>query len=101
MQFVKEGHTFTGEDNPIAQLMLNLMGLFAEFERSIIKEQQREGIAAQARKKPLSQENTKLREKQYTNLKVGLYILITIKYRKCAISNLKKVFVYAGLGFGY
>ena len=46
VQFVKEAHTFTGEDNPIAQLMLNLMGSFAEFERSLIKERQREGIAA-------------------------------------------------------
>ena len=46
VQFYKEGLTFTGEDNPMAQLMLNLMGSFAEFERSLIKERQREGIAA-------------------------------------------------------
>jgi DNA invertase Pin-like site-specific DNA recombinase len=45
VHFVKEGKTFTGEDDPMAKLMLSMMGAFAEFERSIIKERQREGIA--------------------------------------------------------
>lgn len=45
VQFVKESMTFTGEDSPMAQLMLSVMGAFAEFERSLIKERQREGIA--------------------------------------------------------
>ena len=45
VQFVKENMTFTGEDSPMAQLMLSVMGAFAEFERSLIKERQREGIA--------------------------------------------------------
>lgn len=43
--FVKEGMTFTGEDSPMSTLMLSMMGAFAEFERSIILERQREGIA--------------------------------------------------------
>ncbi len=37
--------TFTGEDSPMSTLMLSMMGAFAEFERSIILERQREGIA--------------------------------------------------------
>lgn len=45
VQFIKESMTFTGEDSPMAQLMLSVMGAFAEFERSLIKERQREGIA--------------------------------------------------------
>ncbi|HRD71308.1 MAG TPA: recombinase family protein [Legionella sp.] len=45
IQFVKEQLTFTGEDSPMANLMLSFMGAFAEFERSLIKERQREGIA--------------------------------------------------------
>jgi DNA invertase Pin-like site-specific DNA recombinase len=36
---------FTGEDSPMANLMLSVMGAFAEFERSLIRERQREGIA--------------------------------------------------------
>ena len=45
VQFVKEGLTFTGEDSPMATLMLSVMGAFAEFERALIKERQREGVA--------------------------------------------------------
>jgi DNA invertase Pin-like site-specific DNA recombinase len=49
--FHKENLTFTGNgDNPMNKLMLQMMGAFAEFERSLIKERQREGIA-QAQKK--------------------------------------------------
>jgi len=45
IEFVKEHLTFTGEDSPMANLMLSVMGAFAEFERALIKERQREGIA--------------------------------------------------------
>src|SRR4051794_9600326 len=43
--FVKEQLTFTGEDSPMATLLLSVMGAFAEFERALIRERQREGIA--------------------------------------------------------
>ncbi|HEY3268382.1 MAG TPA: recombinase family protein [Armatimonadota bacterium] len=43
--FVKECLTFTGDDSPMATLMLSVMGAFAEFERALIRERQREGIA--------------------------------------------------------
>ena len=45
VEFVKEALTFTGEDSPMATLLLNVMGSFAQFERELIKERQREGIA--------------------------------------------------------
>lgn len=45
VQFLKESLIFTGEDSPMATLMLSVMGAFAEFERSLIRERQREGIA--------------------------------------------------------
>ncbi|MCC7006805.1 MAG: recombinase family protein [Ottowia sp.] len=45
IEFIKEHLSFTGEDSPMANLMLSVMGAFAEFERSLIKERQREGIA--------------------------------------------------------
>lgn len=45
IEFVKENLTFTGEDSPLAHLMLSVMGAFAEFERALIRERQREGIA--------------------------------------------------------
>jgi DNA invertase Pin-like site-specific DNA recombinase len=46
VEFDKEHLTFTGEDSPMATLMLSVMGAFAEFERALILERQREGIAA-------------------------------------------------------
>jgi DNA invertase Pin-like site-specific DNA recombinase len=45
VEFVKESLVFTGADSPMANLMLSVMGAFAEFERSLIRERQREGIA--------------------------------------------------------
>ena len=45
IQFVKESLTFTGEDSPMSTLLLSVMGAFAEFERALIRERQREGVA--------------------------------------------------------
>ena len=45
VQFLKESLTFTGEDSPMANLLLSVMGAFAQFERELIRERQREGIA--------------------------------------------------------
>lgn len=45
VQFIKENLTFTGDDSPMADLMLSLLGAVAQFERDLIKERQREGIA--------------------------------------------------------
>lgn len=45
VQFIKESLTFTGEDSPMSNLLLSVMGAFAEFERSLIRERIKEGIA--------------------------------------------------------
>ena len=45
IQFIKESLKFTGEDSPMANLLLSVMGAFAEFERALIRERQLEGIA--------------------------------------------------------
>lgn len=45
VEFVKENLSFSGQASPMAQLMLSVMGAFAEFERALIRERQREGIA--------------------------------------------------------
>ena len=44
VQFIKENLTFSGEDNAMSQLLLSVMGAFAEFERALLKERQKEGI---------------------------------------------------------
>jgi DNA invertase Pin-like site-specific DNA recombinase len=45
IEFKKENLTFSGDDSPMSTLLLSVMGAFAEFERSLIKERQLEGIA--------------------------------------------------------
>jgi DNA invertase Pin-like site-specific DNA recombinase len=44
--FHKERLAFTGEKNAFQDLQLHIIGAVAEFERSLIRERQREGIAA-------------------------------------------------------
>jgi DNA invertase Pin-like site-specific DNA recombinase len=44
VRFHKENLTFTGEDEAMSKLLLHVMGAFAEFERALIRERQREGI---------------------------------------------------------
>lgn len=46
VQFVKENMTFTaGSDDPRSTLMFTMLSAFSQFERALIKERQREGIA--------------------------------------------------------
>jgi DNA invertase Pin-like site-specific DNA recombinase len=40
-EFIKEGLTFTGDDSPMATLLLSVMGAFAEFERALLRAKQR------------------------------------------------------------
>ena len=45
VEFVKEQQTYSRDsDDAIGRLMLNLLGAFAEFERTLIRERQRDGI---------------------------------------------------------
>ncbi len=61
VRFEKENLTFTGEDSPMSDLLLSVMGAFAQFERDLIRERQREGIAL-----------AKLREGAYVGRKHSL-----------------------------
>ena len=45
VQFVKNRLTFAGKADPMGKLMLTMLAAFGEFERELIRERQREGIA--------------------------------------------------------
>lgn len=45
VRFHKESLTFTGQDSAMSNLLLSLLGAVAEFERSLIRERQAEGVA--------------------------------------------------------
>jgi DNA invertase Pin-like site-specific DNA recombinase len=45
VEFMQESLVFKGDDSPMSNLLLSMMGAFAEFEHALIRERQREGIA--------------------------------------------------------
>jgi DNA invertase Pin-like site-specific DNA recombinase len=69
VEFVKERLTFTSEDNAMSKLLLSVMGAFAEFERALIKERQREGIALAKRKGVYKGRKPSLNSEQVHTLK--------------------------------
>lgn len=44
VEFCKEHLVFRGDDDPMAKLLMQVLGSFAEFERAMILSRQREGI---------------------------------------------------------
>lgn len=51
VEFIKEGLKFDGRSSPMANLLLSMLGAVAEFERALILERQREGIALAKKEK--------------------------------------------------
>ena len=45
VQFLKEAQTYSRDSSLVSKLMLGLLGSIAEFEGSLIRERQAEGIA--------------------------------------------------------
>jgi len=89
VQFVKEQLTFTGEDTAMSNLLLSVMGAFAEFERALIGERQREGItlakargAYRGRKKSLTEDQS-----QQLRQRVGAGEAKTILAREFGVSR--------------
>jgi len=65
VEFVKNHLTFSGKADPMAKLMMTMLAAFGEFERDLIRERQREGIAIakakgvyKGRRKALNAEQT-------------------------------------------
>lgn len=76
VQFIKENMNFTvGYDDPRSTLMFTMLSAFAQFERALIKERQREGIALakekgtvyKGRKPALSSEKATLLRQKVAN----------------------------------
>ena len=84
LTFVKENLTFAKNDtNPIATLMLSVMGAFAEFERSLIKERQLEGIALAKQQGKYTGRNKKLTNAQLDEVKQ----LVLSRHKKIDIAR--------------
>lgn len=67
LKFLKEGLVFTGDADPMSELLLGMLGSVYAFERSMILERQKEGIAlakakGRYRGRPKSIDISKIRE---------------------------------------
>jgi DNA invertase Pin-like site-specific DNA recombinase len=70
VEFIKEHLTFSPSDtNPISNLMLQILGSIAEFERSLIKGRQLQGIAIAKAKGKFKGGKKKLTDAQVAELK--------------------------------
>ena len=69
VRFIKEALTFEGNASPMQTMILQVMGAFAQFERSLIKERQREGQQAARAKGKLPGRRKSLSPEQITELK--------------------------------
>jgi DNA invertase Pin-like site-specific DNA recombinase len=87
VRFEKENLTFTGDDSPMAQLLLSVMGDFAQFERDLIRERQRERIAL-----------AKLREGAYTGRKHSLTPAQAQEFRRRVATAESKTALASKLG---
>lgn len=72
VEFAKESLTFAGGDAPMATLMLSVMGAFAEFERSLIRERQREGIALAKQRGAYRGRKKSLNDEQIAQMKLRI-----------------------------
>lgn len=90
IRFLKENLTFDGTDNPIGQLMLTILGAIAQFELSLMKARQREGIIrAQAAGKYQGGKYKKLKDEQieFIQQQVGLGIPKARVARKMGLTS--------------
>jgi DNA invertase Pin-like site-specific DNA recombinase len=69
IQFLKENLNFTGDDSPMANLLLSVMGAVAEFERALIRERQMEGIALAKKKGKFKGRKPKLSDQDIEAIK--------------------------------
>ncbi|TLF52040.1 recombinase family protein [Halomonas urmiana] len=98
VRFHRESLTFTGEVNPMQDLMLSMLGAIYQFERSMILERQREGIikakeAGKYKGRPASVD----REKILKLLASGLSIRKTAKEAGVAASTVQRVKAEVGV----
>ena len=77
IEFLRENLVFTGDDSPTSTFLLNLMGSIAEFERSLMKERQKEGIALAKARGLYRGGKSKLTDEQISKLKEDVRIGIS------------------------
>ena len=81
--FVKENLTFNGQESPMATLMLSVMGAFAEFERNLINERIREGVAIAKKAGKYKGRSKSITDEQVSEMKQ----MVADRYKKTDIAK--------------
>ncbi|WP_417526358.1 recombinase family protein [Marinomonas shanghaiensis] len=91
--FEKEGLTFSGNNDAMSQLMLNMLGSFYQFERAMLLERQKEGIAIakQQNKYKGRQPNKDLHERVKKLLINGFSIRETARTIQCSTATVHSI----------
>lgn len=87
IKFVTENLEFGNKDNPMGNLMLQMMGAFAEFERTMIKSRQREGIR-----------KAKERGQQFGRKSLKPKLVVELKNRKEKGQSVKEIAFAMNIG---
>lgn len=87
IKFITENLEFGNKDNPMGNLMLQMMGAFAEFERTMIKSRQREGIR-----------KAKERGQQFGRKSLKPKLVIELKNRKEKGQSVKEIAFAMNIG---
>ncbi len=94
VSFTKENLTFSGKDDPISVLLLNVVGAVSEFERSIIHERQAEGIRIARKKGVYKGRKASLTQEQTTEairmVEAGIPKATVAREMKCSRETLYK-----------
>ncbi len=69
VHFIKENLQFSGENSALSNLILHLMGAFAEFEYAFIRERQREGVEIAKKKGKFKGGKKKMDDEKIETLK--------------------------------
>ncbi len=72
VQFIKENLIFNGENSSLSNLILHIMGAFAEFEHAFIRERQAEGIEVAKKKGKFLGRKRKITDEQLEIIKQQL-----------------------------
>lgn len=92
VHFHKENLIFTGESNPMQELMLSLLGSVYQFERAMLLERQKEGIAkAKDAGKYKGRRPSVDRQTVLRSLSDGLSIRATAKKLGIAASTVQRI----------
>lgn len=97
IEFIKESLMFTGEDSPMAILLLSVMGAFTEFERSLIRERQREGVAIAKAKGLYRGRKPKLSSAQIEEAKTKIALGVS-KARVAREMGITRMTLYSSIG---